>query len=97
MEAVVQHVTVEVQWRAFVFTWLGTLADEAEDVITAILKRHLMMLGEAPPGREAVPVKYRQAAFEREYCLWGRGTHGNAEGPRVLVDKRVGRMLVELG
>jgi hypothetical protein len=38
MEAVVQHVTAEVQWRAYVFTWLGTLADEAEEVITAILK-----------------------------------------------------------
>jgi hypothetical protein len=46
------------------------------------------MLGEAPLGREAVPVKYQQAAFEKEYrdriarcvgrMLVGRGTHGTA-------------------
>jgi hypothetical protein len=30
-----------------------------EDVITAILKQHLTMLGEALPGRKAVSVKYQ--------------------------------------
>jgi hypothetical protein len=88
MEAVVQHVTVEVQWRAFVFTWLGTLADdEAEDLIAAILKQHLTMLGEAPPGRVAVPVKYQQAAFEKEYRDW----------IAVAIARGVGRMLVGAG
>ena len=87
LEAAIQHVTAEVQWRAFVFTWQGTLADEAEDVIAAILKQHLTMLGEAPPGREAVPIKYQQAAFEKEY----------RDRIAVSIARGVGRMLVGAG
>jgi hypothetical protein len=95
MEAVVQHVTVEVQWRAFVFTWLGTLADEAEDLIAAILKQHLDDVGGGPTrargGARQVPTGG---------ILYPPGT-GTGKEYRdriaVAIARGVGRMLVGAG
>jgi hypothetical protein len=63
------------------------MATIAQWASTAILKQHLTMLGEAPPGREAVPVKYQQAAFDKEY----------RDGIAVAIARGVGRMLVGTG
>jgi hypothetical protein len=64
VEAATKYNAAIVVWAALLFTVQGLLGDEAEALFKTISGCYAKMLAKAPPDREAVPLKFRQTAFE---------------------------------